>query len=433
MTTNVHGTASPAAAVQAGRARELRRESGRRLDRSSVHGLLTVGILVLYAASAIVLRALMPEDLPYAIALLATGAGALLALPLRDRLQQMLDRGMYGDRADPYRAITRLGMQLEASIDVDAVPAIVVETVASALRLPYAAIELEGDDIPAASYGRVPEDMPPDSLIRLPLIHRGTSSGSLVLAPRSAREELDAVDLRLLSDLARQAGPVLEAARLAADLRRSRLRLVTAREEERRRLRRDLHDGVGPTLAGALLKMEAGRATLAERPDGAADVLAELAASTRRVIDEVRRVTYDLRPPALDELGLVGALREQAAAFAGGPSGALRIEIQVPRTLPPLPAATEVAAYRIGVEALTNVVRHSGARLAQVILATEGRELVLEVRDDGNGVGREHDPAGVGLRSMKERAEELGGSLEVTAAGTHGTLVRARLPLIDPA
>jgi len=431
MTTNVQGSASPAAAVRAGHAGGLRRESGRRLDRSSVHGLLTVGILVLYAASAVVLRALMPEDLPYAIALLATGAGALLALPLRDRLQQVLDRGMYGDRGDPYRAITRLGMQLETSIEVDAVPAIVVETVASALRLPYAAIELEGDDIPAASFGRLPDNMPPDDLLRLPLIHRGTSSGWLVLAPRSAREDFDAVDLRLLSDLARQAGPVIEAARLAADLRRSRLRLVTAREEERRRLRRDLHDGVGPTLAGALLKMEAARATLAERPDGAADVLAELATSTRRVIDEVRRVTYDLRPPALDELGLVGALREQAAAFAGGPSGALRIEIQVLHRLPSLPAATEVAAYRIGVEALTNVVRHSGAQQAAVILTADGQELVLEVRDDGSGVG--HDPAGVGLRSMTERAEELGGSVEVTTAGEHGTLVRARLPLIDPA
>jgi len=431
MTTSVQQPASHATAAQVGRAGESRREPGRHLDRSSVHGLLTIGILVLYAASAVVLRALLPENLPYAVALLATGAGALLALSLRNRLQQTLDRGMYGDRGDPYRAITRLGTQLEASIDAEGVPAIVVETVASALRLPYAAIELEGGDIPAVSHGRLPEDLPPDALLRLPVVHRGTSSGWLVLAPRSANEGFDAADLQLLSDLARQAGPIIEAARLAADLRGSRLRLVTAREEERRRLRRDLHDGVGPALAGTLLKMEAARATLAERPEGAAVALAEVASATRRVIDEVRRVTYDLRPPALDELGLVGALREQAAAFAGGPTGALRIEIQVPADLPPLPAATEVAAYRIGVEALTNVVRHSGARRAEIMIGVQGQALLLQVRDDGRGF--ENGSAGVGLPSMRERAEELRGSLEITPADDRGTLVRALLPLIDPA
>jgi signal transduction histidine kinase len=300
------------------------------------------------------------------------------------------------------------------------------------------AIELEGGDIPAASHGRLPDDLPPEALLRLPVVHRGTSSGWLVLAPRSAREGFDAADLRLLTDLARQAAPVVEAARLAADLRRSRLRLVTAREEERRRLRRDLHDGVGPALAGTLLKLEAARATLAERPDGAAAAMSEAATATRRVIEEVRRVTYDLRPPALDELGLVGALREQAATFAGAPSGALQIEIQVAADLPPLPAATEVAAYRIGLEALTNVVRHSGAARAEIVVGVQEQQLLLEISDDGCGVTLDeanaaHESAGVGLRSMGERAEELGGSFEIIPAGERGTLVRALLPLLDPA
>ncbi|NJD28986.1 MAG: GAF domain-containing sensor histidine kinase [Chloroflexi bacterium] len=435
MTTNVRGAASQAQGLGTAVPRTgARREPIRRLDRSNVHAVLTIGILVLYAASAVVLRAFLPEDLPYAVALLATGAGALAALPLRDRLQRILDRLMYGDRDDPYRAITRLGSELERSTAVESVPTVVVETVATALRLPYAAIELEGGDLPAAAHGRLSADHSPDDLLRLPLSHHGAVVGSLVLAPRSPGERFDATDMRLLADLARQAGPAIEAARLTADLRRSRLHLVTAREEERRRLRRDLHDGVGPALAGSLLKVEAARATLADRPEGSAEVLAELSSGMRRVIEEVRRLTYDLRPPALDELGLVGALREQAAAFGGGPSGALRIEIAVPADLPTLPAATEVAAYRIGLEALTNVVRHSGARRASLAIDVQGDDLTLEIRDDGHGLG---DPAvgraaGGGLRSMRERAEELGGSLEVTA-GERGTIVRAVLPLLEPA
>lgn len=435
MTTNVHGAASPARPAGAAAPATRGRREPLRLDRSSVHGLLTVGILVLYAASAVVLRALLPEDLPYAVALLATGMGALLALPLRDRLQNVLDRVMYGDRQDPYRAIARLGSQLEASIGAETVPAIVVETVATALRLPYVAIELDGDGVPAATHGRVPADLSAADLLRLPLIHHGAAIGWLVLAPRSSREGLDGADLRLVTDLGRQAGAALEAARLAADLRQSRMRLVTAREEERRRLRRDLHDGVGPALAGSLLKMEAARSTLADQGDGTTEMLDELAAGTRRVIEEVRRLTYDLRPPALDELGLVGALREQAATFAGGASGALQIEIAVPADLPPLPAATEVAAYRIGLEALTNVVRHSGAHCASLTVDAHGPDLVLEIQDDGNGLTdpTAHHALGVGLRSMRERAEELGGSLEVTPAGERGTLVRAVLPLLDPA
>lgn len=431
MATNVHGAATPTRAAAARSAGASLREAARRLEPSTVYVLLTGAILVAYAATAVGLRLLLPEDLPYAVALLATGAGAVLALPLRDRLQRVVDRVVYGDRSEPNRAIARLGTQLEASLEPEAVPSVIVETVAAALNLPYAAIEL-GDRTgqPVAEHGRAPAHLAAEDLLRLPLVHRGASIGWLVLAPRSARERLGEADLRLLTQLARQAGPAIEAARLAADIRRSRLRIVSAREEERRRLRRDLHDGVGPTLAGALMKLETARATLPASPEDAASVFGDLAASMRRAIEEVRRVTYDLRPPALDELGLVGALREQAAAFAGGMSGALQIEIRVPPDLPVLPAATEVAAYRIGLEALTNVVRHGEARRATVEIAAQGRDLVLEVCDDGRGMAG--DPVGVGLRSMRERAEELGGSLEVVRPETGGTVVRARLPLHDP-
>jgi signal transduction histidine kinase len=220
--------------------------------------------------------------------------------------------------------------------------------------------------------------------------------------------------------------------RLTTDLRRSRERLVTALEEERRRLQRDLHDGLGPTLAGALMKMEAARSRLDRSPGEAASLLGELASDTRRTIEEVRRLTYDLRPPALDQLGLVGALRERAAEFSEARADGLEIGIEVPADLPPLTAAVEVAAYRIGLEALTNVARHSGARRSTLRLAVADGALEVEVTDDGCGIDA-NGHAGVGHRSMRERAEELGGGLEIGQSGTAGTRVHARLPLRGPA
>jgi signal transduction histidine kinase len=395
-----------------------------------VYGTLTGAVILTYAASVIMFRALVPGDTPYAIALLSTGAAALFALPLRDRLQTSVNRFMYGDRHDPYRAISTLGSQLESSAGVDEVPGVVVDTVAQALRLPYVAIELRNGAEPtiAAAHGTPPADRDSRDLLRLPLVHHGEVIGHMLLAPRAPGESFNAADLRLLADLGRQAGPAIQAARLTSDLQRSREHLVSTREEERRRLRRELHDGVGPTLAGTLMKMEAARARLGDHPEEADRLLVDLASDTRRTIEEVRRMTYDLRPPALDELGLVGALREHAATFSLEPGKSLDITVRVPDELPPLPAAVEVAAYRIGLEALTNVRRHSGARAASIGLAVEEGALVVEVIDDGAGI-RPGAHVGVGRRSMRERAEELGGSLEFGPRATGGVRVRARLPL----
>ena len=422
------GQARATAAQRNGRAWAGPRGLDRFLTRSIVYATLTGAIIVTYAASVVLLRSLLPGETPYAVALLSTGAAALVAIPLRDRLQRGVSRLLYGDRDDPYRAIARLGTHLEASVGAEQVPMVVVDTVAQALRLPFVGMELTDGDgsILAAAHGTPP---PSDvELLYLPLTYRGEDLGNLILAPRSPGETLNRADRRLLADLGRQAGPAIQAARLTADLRRSRERLVTTREEERRRLRRDLHDGVGPSLAGALMKMEVARARLADDPDEAQRLLGELTADTRRTIDEVRRLTTDLRPPALDELGLVGALREQAATFAGSSARPLAVEIEASE-LPALPAAVEVAAYRIGLEALTNVARHAHATRARLHLEVDADDLLLEIEDDGRGVDRTPHPAGVGHRSMVERAEELGGWVVVTDATPRGTLVRARLPL----
>jgi signal transduction histidine kinase len=230
----------------------------------------------------------------------------------------------------------------------------------------------------------------------------------------------------LLEDLARQVGVAVHAVRLTTDLQRSREQLVTAREEERRRLRRDLHDGLGPQLASLIMMCEAARELVPNDPVRAQGMMESLAEQAQAAVADVRRLVYALRPPALDALGLTGALRSQVAHQDHND---LRIAIYGPEELPALPAAVEVAAYRIALEALTNVVRHAEARNCTVRLEMHEKlsALRLEVEDDGRGI-EENRRAGVGLTSMRERAEELGGSCTVEAVPSGGTRVRAFLP-----
>lgn len=396
------------------------------LRRSLVYGGLTVGVVAIYALAVVLLSAMLPGDpgeRPYAVYLLATGAAALVALPLRDRLQRRVSNLLYGDRDEPHRAIARLGQRLEASLEPGTVLPMVAQTVAEALRLPYAAIELRrnGGAVVVAAHGS-----PRGELERLPLAHHGEEIGWLVLAPRAPDEPFSNADRSLLVDLARQAGAAAFAVRLTAELQRSRQQLVATREEERRRLRRDLHDGVGPALAGSLMKLEAARAAAPDDP-ALARLLGELSEQTRRAIDDIRRVASDLRPPALDQLGLVAALEQDAQRLC---TRDCSFRLVAPARLPGLPAAVEVAAYRIGLEALTNVAHHAAARHATLELAVAHAELVIEVRDDGHGM-RDLPRAGIGLTSMRERAEELGGSLDIARAAEGGMRVTARLPLED--
>jgi signal transduction histidine kinase len=218
----------------------------------------------------------------------------------------------------------------------------------------------------------------------------------------------------------------VHAVRLTTDLRHSRERLVATRAEERRRLRRDLHDGLGAQLAG--LNVQAGtlRRLIPRDPDAADEVVVELREELRSAIADIRRLAYDLRPPALDDLGLAEALRRLAERY-GSEGEHLRVSVEAPEDLPDLPAAVEVAVYRITQEALTNVARHAQARTSVVRLAVN-EDVALEIVDDGVGIPAERS-AGVGLSSMHERASELGGSCVVQAVPKGGTQVLVRLPL----
>jgi signal transduction histidine kinase len=393
------------------------------INRTLVYGALTACVVGIYVLAVVALGYLFRAQGNLAVSLLATGLVAVMFQPLRDRLQRSVNRLMYGERDDPYTVVSRLGKRLEAAIEPKAVLPTVVETIAQALKLPYAAILLkEGEGYgTAASYGS-----PRGESETLPLVYQREEMGRLVLSPRAPGEGFSDADRGLLEDLARQAEVAVHAVRLTADLQRSRERLVATREEERRRLRRDLHDGLGAQLAG--LNVQAGtiRRLIPSDPAVADELVVELREELKGAIADIRRLVYDLRPPALDDLGLVEAMRQLAERYdsKGGP---VRVVVEAPEELPNLPAAVEVAVYRITQEALTNVARHARATTCLVRLAVNDN-VTLEIVDDGVGMpsGRS---AGVGLSSMHERAEELDGTCTVEALPEGGTRVLARLPL----
>jgi len=397
------------------------------INRTLVYAALSACVIGLYVLVVVGLGSLLQAQGNLLLSLLATGLIAILFQPLRQRLQQAVNRLLYGERDTPYRVISRLGQRLGATLAPDQVLPTIVETVAQVLKLPYVAITLkqEGEFVRAASYG-----VSRESLTHLPLVYQNEQIGELVLAPRAPGEPFTPADRALLDDLARQTGIAVHAVRLtsdlqrmAADVQRSREQLVTAREEERRRLRRDLHDGLGPALATITVKAEAARDAIAAEPAQAIDLLEELIGQAQAAITDIRRLVYNLRPPALDDLGLVAAIRAQAMHYE---RTSLRVSIEASEPLPELPAAVEVAAYRIVQEALTNVVRHANARSCLIRLAFDGM-LHLEVTDDGCGIPVDRQ-AGVGLRSMQERAVEVGGSCVVEVLPSKGTRVQASMP-----
>ena len=384
------------------------------LSRTVLYVLLTGAVVVVYLGFVAAAELMLRREAGLGSSVLATLVIAVGFNPVRVRLQRVVERAIYGDRADPARVISRMGERLSAVSEPDDV----LGVVADALRLPY--VVLRSSDGELAAYGVAPEVTE-----AIPLRYRGEQVGKLVVGVRAGQRALERADRAALELLAVPLGAAVHATALSVAVQRSREQIVGAREEERRRLRRDLHDGLGPVLTGIAFRADAAGNVLHDDPERAEVLLRELRASASDAIGDVRRLVYDLRPPALDELGLVGALRRHAQQLDGGRP---MVAVHVSEPLPPLRAAVEVAAYRIAVEALTNAVRHAGANRVDVHVSCccspEG--LTLAVIDDGPG-DREW-VAGVGLTSMRERVAELGGTLTAGPAGSGGR-VSARLPL----
>jgi len=401
------------------------------VNRTLVYGMLsflTIAFYVLIVGNfAIYFRSI---ETNIVISFIATGVVAILFEPLRQRLQRTVNNIMYGERDDPATVLTRLGQRLESALAPDSVLQTIVETIAQTLRLPYAAISLL-DNAQATIFASTP-NLPPSELIHLPLAYQSERVGELILAVRSKGESFSPADMNLINIIAQQAGVAAYTVRLNNDLRSSRERLVTAREEERRRLRRDLHDGVGPILASLLQRLDAVRILIARDPEKAADMAEELKGQVKTTIADIRRLVYALRPPVLDELGLVSAIREFTTDYQG--ASGLQVTVTAPEILPHLPAAVEVAAYRIIMEAFANVVRYAQATICQITIKIEGQKsdstFCIEINDNGKGLPEKHH-AGVGIISMRERTAELGGTICIESEIGIGTQIRAWLPISE--
>ncbi len=400
------------------------------INRTLVYTALTAGVAALYGLVVGSLGALFEAKSNLLVSLLATGLAAILVQPMRDRLQRLVNRLMYGERDDPYAILSRLNRQLEGSQPPEATLPAVVETLANALKLPYIAIALKQDGSfkVSASYGSSGEE-----LVQLPLIYQGETVGQLRLSTRSPGESFTPGEQRLLGDIARHIGVTAHAVlltqelrQLAGDLQHSREELVKSREEERRRLRRDLHDELGPQLASLKLNLDVSRNLISRDPRAAEMLLVELTTQCQAAIADIRQLVFGLRPPALDELGLAGAIQEYTRQIVS--QDGLQIRLDCQKDLPSLPAAVEVAAYRITLEALANFVRHSQGLNCQVSITKADDRLQIEVCDDGLGLPVQVH-SGVGLSSMRERAAELSGTCVVESIPQGGTRVLARLPL----
>jgi two-component system NarL family sensor kinase len=374
-----------------------------------VYGVLT-GLIGLAYVGVVAAVGDLGADLPdYGVGVV-TAAIALALLPVRGVLQRLLDRALYGDTRDVGAAIRRLTDTVGGASSLDEVTAGLARATAASLRAVHVVVEV---DRATTSVGA-----PSGEQVRVPLVSGEHRVGSLTVGlPRGRRWR--ARDRSVLADLADHGARAVHAVQLADALLTNRQALVAAREEERSRLRRDLHDELGPTLAGLTMQLGLLQELLTSDPATAAERLSRLETAARHALDDVRRLSRGLRPPALDEVGLAGAVARAAD------EAAVRLTVTDAVT-GALPAAVEVAAYRIAVEAVLNVARHSGVRQAVLELSDDDGALTLRISD--RGVGLRSAAAGVGVLAMRERAEEVGGTLEVVDLAP-GVRVEARLPI----
>ncbi|MFF5243162.1 histidine kinase [Streptosporangium sp. NPDC000095] len=383
------------------------------VSRAFVAAGLIAAVSAMYAVGAVAGLALSGYDrIGGLIAALLAG---IVFHPLRHRLRRLVDRLMYGTRGDPRAFAALLSREVRETEPANALAA-VAAVIKDGLSVTGVTVEVYGPgsrQVQVGPLGEAPREVP--------LVWHGEPVGRLLLGSPGPRRFAAAHNDRLVAVAVPYVADVAHAVRMTADLQRSRERILTAREEERRRLRRDLHDGLGHALTEMAMSINMARISLRTAPASADRLLLELRSGMDAVSREIRELVYGLRPPTLDELGLAGAVR--ALAQEGGP----RVAVEIEGDLSDLPAAAEVAAYRIAQEGLTNIRKHAGASSA-VISLRRGESLVVRVQDDGSGLPS-GPRTGVGLLSMRERAAELGGTCVIESAPEGGTVVEAVLPI----
>lgn len=371
--------------------------------------LAVVAVFVGIAAPLLDLRGIDLDNVVTSVlALLATGLAAAYG-PVRRELRGVVGQLLLGRRPDPLTALAHVSKRLGQE------PGDALHAVREGLGLPWAAVALD----PPLSSGRRITD-----IVLVPL---GEGLPDLEVGLRRDATRLSRDEERVLALAAPLLGQAIRLHRLGAQVSASREQTVRAVEEERLRLRRDLHDGLGPTLSGLAFTGDAVSNLLSTDPAAAAPLIAAVRHQARAALADVRRLVYGMRPPALDELGLSAAIAQAAGELHPLAQSSISVG-----ELPPLSAAVEVAAYRIAVESLTNSARHAPDARVRVHLEVHGDDLLVEVRDDAaTAPGSLAWRSGVGLSSMRERAEELGGRLEAGPTQEGGRVV-AVLPLGGP-
>lgn len=397
------------------------------INRTLIYGILSVLIVSIYVVLVGGLSALFNASGVQIFSLLSTGIVAISFYSLRDWVQRSVNRLMFGQRDEPHTVLMELSSRLSTALLPQDLLKTSLETIGITLKLPYVAITIRRGEIHMmqAEYGTN------RTLVHIfPLIYQNETMGELLVSQRSPNESLNPADQMVIAGIAQQMGAVAYAVRLQSDLQAARERLVITREEERRRLRRDLHDGIGPALASLPLKIDAAVDLIPLDQQRAVSLLEDVKRQSQQLVAEVRQIVHNLRPSALDELGLVEALRSALAQIGTHPNS-LQITLTAD-LLPSLPAAVEAATYRITMEAVTNVIKHAQARHCWITLQRIAHPPQMQIAIEDDGIGLSHGIVpNVGLNSMRERAEELGGTFLLQNRPSSGTRITVLLPLSE--
>jgi two-component system, NarL family, sensor kinase len=385
------------------------------LDRAYAYAFASLVVTAVYIATVALGAELGASD-DRSVGLLATLAAALVLVPARERAQRAVNRFLYGQRDDPFAVLSSIAATVETSASRTQLLQRLVDVVTDTLRVPSATLELESSNGPIR---RFTSGTTPELVDSFELVERGILVGRLVIGRRAGQESLGRSERTLLAQIARQAAAAAHATILEEQVSLSRARAVAVAEDERRRLRRELHEGLGPSLTGVATRLDACCNIIGSDADRVAALLPSIRADVGRALDDLRQVVYGLRPPALDELGLLGALEEHVARTG------MPVHVDVPPALPELPAAVEITAFRVVAEALSNVVRHAHATHCRLNISV-GEHLTIQVDDDGRAEGPWR--LGVGLAEMRDRVAEMGGTFDAGATTTGGR-VQVRLPL----
>jgi len=387
------------------------------LSRTLIYTATVIVILSAYAALVAALSSIISDQSRRGVPVSAALVAAFVFNPVRLRVQSLVGRAFYGGRADPAGTARQVAAGLRRSDELTDV----LERARDALRLPWMALRQADDGWLAEAGSRSS-----GTVTTIDLSYRGGPVGTLHLQLRRGETTLHDADRGILELICTPLAIALHATALSEQVRQARTATVEAAAAERVRLQRELHDGLGPTLTGIAFRVDAAANTVRADAETAGQLMREIGTDIRDAIDGVRRIVYGLRPIELDDLGLVGAIRQQ---LAGEPTlddgNKVAIEVCTPDPMPDLSPAVELAAYRIVMESIANVLRHSTARTCTVTFAADGR-LDLTIADDGTP-----PPAwypGIGLRSLRDRAEELGGTA-CAGPADGGWTVRAHLPL----